>query len=283
VTAVAVGEGRARVLYRLPEQRRFGATGLPGMLTLVLAAMVLFLGGLVVGRATMTGAEGGTVAPQTTAAAPAADAGTAPAVTSDAATPEAGAAATSRVGPRRFEHGVGVGYARSRDGAVAAAANYSTVLSSTLILDDARRRAAIDTLAAPEARRRLQRAFDQAVASIRAGLGMTGPAGDTTQVLLRATPVGWRVEEYGGGTAKVAIWVTSVGGSLGGARGAVPVREAWGTTTVHLRWVEGDWKQLASSTRDGPVPIADVAPPSAAAELIDQADNFKEFTYAPGS
>jgi hypothetical protein len=281
---MAVGDQRARILYRLPEQRRFRASGLPGMLSLVLAAVVLFLGGLVVGRATMTRTQGVAQAPATTAAAPAATAAaTAPADTS-AAAPEAGTAASaSRVGPRRFEHGVGVGYAHSQAGAVAAAANYSTVLSSSLILDDASRRAAIDTLAAPEARRRLQRAFDQAVASLRAGLGMTGAAADGTRVLLRATPVGWRVEEYGGGTAKIALWVTSVGGSLGGAQGAVPVREAWGTTTVHLRWVEGDWKQLASSTRDGPVPIADVAPPTAAAELIDQADEFKEFTYAPGS
>jgi hypothetical protein len=281
---MAVGDQRARILYRLPEQRRFRASGLPGMLSLVLAAVVLFLGGLVVGRATMTRTQGVAQAPATTAAAPSATAAaTAPADTS-AAAPEAGTAASaSRVGPRRFEHGVGVGYAHSQAGAVAAAANYSTVLSSSLILDDASRRAAIDTLAAPEARRRLQRAFDQAVASLRAGLGMTGAAADGTRVLLRATPVGWRVEEYGGGRAKVALWVTSVGGSLGGAHGAVPVREAWGTTTVRLRWVGGDWKQVESTTTEGPVPIADVAPPTAAAELIDQANEFKEFTYAPGS
>jgi hypothetical protein len=282
VAAVAVGD-RARVLYRLPEQRRFGANGLPGMLTMVLAALVLFLGGLVVGRATMTGGQG--AAPATTAAAPPATAADAPTASSvpAAATGEAAAATAGRVGPRQVENGVGVGYARSQAGAVAAAANYTTVLSSSLILDDDRRQAAIDTLAAPEARRRLQRAFDRAVASLREGLGVRGAGGESTQVLLRATPVGWRVEEYGGGTAKVAIWVTSVGGSLGGAQGPVPVREGWGTTTVHLRWVGGDWKQLASSTTEGPVPIADVAPPTAAADLIGQANEFKEFTYAPGS
>jgi hypothetical protein len=47
--------------------------------------------------------------------------------------------------------------------------------------------------------------------------------------------------------------------------------------------VDGDWKQVASTTTDGPVPIADVAPPTAAGELVDQANAFKEFTYAPGS
>jgi hypothetical protein len=80
----------------------------------------------------------------------------------------------------------------------------------------------------------------------------------------------------------VAIWVTSVGGSLGGANGAVPIREAWGTTTVDLRWAGGDWKQVDSTTVDGPVPIADVAPPTAAPELLGKANEFKEFTYAPG-
>jgi hypothetical protein len=79
----------------------------------------------------------------------------------------------------------------------------------------------------------------------------------------------------------VAIWVTSVGGSIGGTTTA-PIREAWGTTTVNLRWAGGDWKQVDSTTIDGPVPIADVAPPTATPELLGKANEFKEFTYAPG-
>jgi hypothetical protein len=278
---VAVQDQRARVLHRLPEQRRFGAGGMPGLLTMVLGAIVLFLGGLVVGRATMTGDQTG-AAPATTAAA-AAPAAPAPTTAAPQATtaPQAAAAPATGVGPRRVSQGVGVGYAHSQQGAVAAAANYTRALSSTLILDTARRRAAIDTLAAPDARARLQKTFDQAVASIRAGLGVSGSAGDGAEVLLRATPVGWRVEHYDKGTARVAIWVTSVGGSVGGS-GSAPVREGWGTTTVSLRWVDGDWKQVASTTTDGPVPIADVAPPTAAGELVSKANEFKEFSYAPG-
>jgi hypothetical protein len=279
---VAVRDQRARVLYRLPEQRRFGAGTMPTLLTLVLLAVVLFLGGVVIGRATMTRDPAATAAPATTTAAPAAPAPTAAATPQSTAAPAAEAAATGGVGPHRVTNGVGVGYAHSQEGAVAAAANFTRVLSSALILDTAQRRAAIDTLAAPEARARLQKTFDQAVASIRAGLGMTGAAGDRAQVLLRATPVGWRIEHYDKATARVAIWVTSVGGSLGGDGGTVPIREGWGTTTVSLRWVGGDWKQVASTTTDGPVPIADVAPPTAAGELVTKANEFKEFTYAPG-
>jgi len=275
---MAVRDQRARVLYRLPEQRRFGAGGMPSMLTMVLLAVVLFLGGMVIGRATMTrgdpvGGATATTAPAATAAPPS----TAAAAPGTAAAPAE--AAASRVGPQRFEAGVGVGYARSQKGAVAAAANYTRVLSSDLILDKARRRAAINALAAPQAKARLQKTFDQAVVSLRQGLGLK--EADRAQVLLRATPVGWRVEQYGKGSARVAIWVTSVGGSVGG-NVPVPVREGWGTTTVELRWAGGDWKQVDSTTTDGPVPIADVAPPTAAPELVDQANKFKEFTYAPG-
>jgi hypothetical protein len=278
---MAVGDQRARVLYRLPEQRRFGAGGTPRLLTLVLLAIVLFLGGMVIGRASMTRDRDGGAATATSA--PAAAATPSPTV---AATPGTAAAApaegaATKVGPRRFKAGVGVGYARSQQGAVAAAANYTSVLSSDLILDTTRRRAAIDALAAPEAKARLQKTFDQAVVSLRQGLGVTGGADDGTQVLLRATPVGWRVEDYDNGAAKVAIWVTSVGGSIGG-KVPVPIREGWGTTTVTLRWAGGDWKQVESTTTDGPVPIADVAPPTAAPELVDKANEFKEFTYAPG-
>jgi hypothetical protein len=280
---MAVGDQRARVLYRLPEQRRFGAGGMPGLVTMALLALVLFLGGLVIGRASMTrDRAGATAAPATTA--PAVTATPAPAET---ATPGTAAAATegaaaSRVGPRRFVKGVGVGYARSQQGAVAAAANYSSVLSSALILDTARRRAAIDTLAAPEAKAGLQKTFDQAVASLRKGLGVTGADTDNVQVLMRANPVGWKVDDYRDGTARVAIWVSGVTGSIGGTGPPVPIREGWGTTTMNLRWVKGDWKLVDSTTVDGPLPIADVSPPTPAPELVSKASEFKEFTYAPG-
>jgi hypothetical protein len=279
---VAVGDhSRARVLYRLPEQRRLGVGGMPSMLASVLLALVLFLGGLLVGRATTRGTVA-VPAPATTAAtATATPQQTAPAATAPPARAER--AAASQVGPREVRSGVPVGYQHSRQGAVAAAANYATVLSSELILDRSKRRAAIEALAAPETLARQQRAWDQAAALLSKGLGVGDGGRQDGTVLLRAVPVGWRLEEYTGDRATVAIWVTSVGGTFTGSPNDVPVREAWGTTTVELRWVGGDWKQLKATNTDGPVPIADSATPTAASQLVPEANNFKEFTYAPGS
>jgi hypothetical protein len=283
---VAVGDqSRARVLYRLPEQRRLGAGGMPSMLATVLLALVLFLGGLLVGRAITRGTAAGPLDAPATSAATAAPGETTPSAAATT-TPQAQAgeaAAASRVGPREVVKGVPVGYQHSEQGAVAAAANYARVLSSTLILDQARRRAAIETLAAPETLDRQQRAWDQAAASLTKGLGVKDGSAKEATVLLRAVPVGWRLKAYTGDRATVAIWVTSVLGALGGPPGGVPVREAWGTTTVELRWVDGDWKQLRATNTDGPVPIADPATPTAASQLIPEAQQFKEFNYAPGS
>jgi hypothetical protein len=279
---VAVGDqSRARVLYRLPEQRRPGVGGMPSMLATVLLALVLFLGGLLVGRATIrTGTAAGPVAAPATTAATREQTAPAPATAPQA---QADQAAASRVGPRKTVGGVPVGYEHSKQGAVAAAANYARVLSSTLILDRTKRRAAIEALAAPETLDRQQRAWDQAVGELTKALGVPDGGAKDGTVLLRAVPVGWRLEQYTGDRATVAIWVTSVLGTLGGSPGGMPVREAWGTTTVKLRWVDGDWKQLQQTNKDGPVPIADTATPTAAAQLIPEAQQFKEFTYGPGS
>jgi hypothetical protein len=278
---VAVGDhSRARVLYRLPEQRRIGAGGMPSMLATVLLALVLFLGGLLVGRATTSTGTVAGPAPATSAAT-ATPEQAAPAATTPRA--QADQAAAGQVGPRKVVSGVPVGYQHSEQGAVAAAANYARVLSSTLVLDRSKRHAAIEALAAPEALARQQRAWDQAVALLTNGLGVADGGTTDGTVLLRAVPVGWRLKEYTGDRATVAIWVTSVLGALGGPPNGVPVREAWGTTTVELRWVEGDWKQLRATNTDGPVPIADSATPTAASQLIPEAQQFKEFTYAPGS
>src|SRR4029453_11081287 len=117
---MAVRDQRARVLYRLPEQRRFGAGGMPTMVTMVLLAVVLFLGGMVIGRATMTrDAPAGAATATTTAPVQAPSLPGAPPGATPAAPATAEAAASSRVGPRRFEAGVGVGYAHSSQGAVA--------------------------------------------------------------------------------------------------------------------------------------------------------------------
>jgi hypothetical protein len=114
-------------------------------------------------------------------------------------------------GPAQVVDGVPSGWARSRPGAVAAAAAYAKVLSAPWFLtDQARRGRAIDRMAAPEAAAQL-RASQEATAGalghspFGAGLARAGVAS-----LLRTSLLGYRVEAYQPGSATVAVWALVV-------------------------------------------------------------------------
>jgi hypothetical protein len=276
-------QAQARIVYRLPQPRASGA-GVGGNLAaiaLTATAVLLFLGGVLFGRATMTATPAMTAtsgAPTATAATPGPAAPAVPATGAQVPVPAATGGAVAKVGPARVVDGVPVGWARSQQGAVAAATNYASALSGPIVLDPARRRAAIAVIAAPEARAAIQRAYDEAVPLLRKGLKADQPGGGT-QVLLRSIPVGWRVDRYDGSRAQISIWATGLGGSTSG----IPVQEGWGITTVQLRWVSGDWKETSARTVPGPVPVADDSAPTGSADLIGQANGFKEYHYAPGA
>jgi hypothetical protein len=272
---VAVTErSRARVIYRPPEARAGRAAGpsvAPTRLSLLLLALVLFSGGLVIGRGTVR--SGGAASPAATTQA------TAPAQ-SQPATTEAPATghAPAGVGPAKVVAGVGVGWAHSREGAVAAATEYTRVLGGELVFDQARRHQALAQLAAPKALAALRRASDQAAALTLKGLRLPAGTDGAARAVVLTVPIGQKVERYDPGSARVAIWTTGLAGSASG----IPVAQAWGVTVVDLEWVGKDWRQVAVSSRPAPTPLAasDEAP-SSASEFLEQTRQFKEYDYAP--
>jgi hypothetical protein len=267
----------ARVVYRAPVSRRGPGGGrLPYARALwaLCAVLVVFALGAAFGRST-AGAPAVRTSTETSAAGQAAPAGAAGQATqgpaSQAAPPMPG------VGPARTVDDVPVGYTRTRAGAVAAATNYTAVLSSPLVFDDARRKRAIAMLAAPEAEAALAQAAERSTALLASALRLPKDGGK--EAMLRAIPVAYRVDRYDNNVATVSIWQTSLGGSTTGA----PIQQSWGITTVDLRWVEGDWKQTRAVTTLGPVPLADDALPTAASELITRTENYEEYRYGPGN
>jgi hypothetical protein len=284
-------QSRARVIYGLPEQRRRGAGGGLGLAGMLALALLLFGGGLLIGRWTSASP------PLATRAA------TAPGATTPlASTPQVGGAAPATALPRaaeasgdqvwsgRVEGGiVPVGWAHSQAGAVAAATNYTAILSSEVLFDAAKRRLAVDAIAAPWARARLRRelaatastvaaALARGVPGIKAGQAVDPAALDPGKVIFQTIPVRYRVELYDGARARIAIWTTGVGGYQDSS---LPVQEAWGVTTVELQWIDKDWKETSATVQDGPVPVADDTPPTPAPVLVDEAQRFKEYHYAP--
>jgi hypothetical protein len=280
------------VIYSLPDRRRPGSSGGFGLLGLFGVALALFVGGLLIGR--WTGPAPQAKAPaaqrgQTAAQAPATSAVQAARTAPSSAVPSERPLEVNgeRVWSGRTVHGVPVGWDHSEAGAVGAATNYTAALaSSELMFDAARRVAAVETIAAPQARERLRRDLeDQAKVIAASFFGLQD--GDTAlaqvqagKVVFQTIPVRYRLDAYDGTHARVSIWQTGVGGYQDSS---LPPQEAWGMTTVQLQWIDKDWKETGATVSDGPVPVADSNPPTPAPDLIHELQQFKDYHYAPAS
>jgi hypothetical protein len=181
--------------------------------------------------------------------------------------------------PRRWQAGVPLGWPHTRQGAVGAAAGYASVLSRMwFLVDGDRRHQALAAMAAPEALATLRTAQDGVAAGV--ARGPFGASLDRRGVrsMLRTSLLGYRVDQYGPTKAQVALWAVVMYGNDGG----LAPQALYATSTLRLRWV-GDWKLLEASTVPGPVPVHGQAMPSPAQELVDAAEDFKEFGDAPAA
>ena len=178
-------------------------------------------------------------------------------------------------GASRMNGDVPVGYARTRDGAVAAATNYSAILAGPLILEPSRYRAAEAVIAAPSARSAVTAEGEQAIAAVDASTGAATEARRGVRVAVRYVPLAYRMTAYDAGRATVSIW----GLWLVGVQGLLAPTETWSTRTFVLEWIGGDWKLTSSSTSPGPRPQPGQQAVSTA-ELPSQLTDFEEYVHA---
>jgi hypothetical protein len=93
-------------------------------------------------------------------------------------------------------------------------------------------------------------------------------------IVLRAIPVGYRIERYSPGAATVAVWYVGVVGS--GA--TVQPQQSWRTQTVTLAWEHGAWKVASFASSTGPTPALATASDTPAV-LFAAIPRFQEFAY----
>ena len=165
--------------------------------------------------------------------------------------------------------------ARTRGGAVAAAALSITAFDGDVLLHPVRLRAVVGRIASASSRERLVEVFTQASAQTRAKLGA-----DTVPqpvIVLRSVPIGYRVEQFSTGKATVAVWYVGIVGS--GA--TVEPQQSWRTQIVSLVWERGTWKVSAFESSPGPTPPLSTAEPAQPpGDLFATIPRFQEFERA---
>jgi len=165
--------------------------------------------------------------------------------------------------------------ARTRAGAIAAAALSITAFDGDVLLHPERLRSVVSRIASTSSRGRLIEAFTRASAQTRAKLGadtVPRPA-----IVLRSVPIGYRVEQFSKRAATVAVWYVGIVGS--GA--TVEPQQSWRTQLVSLVWERGTWKVSSFESSPGPTPPLSTAEAAQApGDLFATIPRFQEFERA---
>jgi hypothetical protein len=161
-------------------------------------------------------------------------------------------------GPTHVVNGVPVGYAHTQAGAVAAATNYLETFNGPLALQPDKYRAAVNEMAAPDARVKL---------TALANNNMTGQqnlisyAAQGRTVIDRLVPLAYSVSRYNDSSVQISIWAET----FIAVDSVLPLRDGWTTTTLTCDWVNDDWRLSDFPVSPGPesfgpVPIPIQAP-----------------------
>ncbi|MGH9212783.1 MAG: hypothetical protein ACRD2C_19250 [Acidimicrobiales bacterium] len=172
------------------------------------------------------------------------EAPTAPATRGQEAPPTSQPGATG--GPMTERSGLPAGFSHDEAGAVAAAVAYAGASQRWLYWTDGQIATAVAEMATPEAAERLT---DEIVATVRAARDELAESPGRVWWLVH--PLAWRVDRYSPGRATVAVWTMRL---LSASDVAVPQTE-WLTSTLDLDWVNGDWRLAEVRDTAGPTPM----------------------------
>jgi hypothetical protein len=187
------------------------------------------------------------------------------------------AAAPASAGAARTLAGVPVAFPRTAEGAAQAVASYQRAFATTAILRPAVLRSRIEVVATPDyaptmlavnspGARRL--ASGPIGADVRRGLG----------TVYSAVPIGYRVESYRPGRARILTW----GFTLLGNAASVEPAAYFGVTHTEVVWLEGRWRIAETRGGFGPTPKLATRPGALGGyRVIELARQLRGYELAP--
>ena len=176
------------------------------------------------------------------------------------------------LGASRVAQGVPVGYAHTSQGAAQAAGNYLAVLGGPLALDPRRLQSALDQVADPGARAKLEASTQSSLRVEESLWGVQSAALQGRRVLLTQTPIAYRVDAYTAGVTSVSVWlVTSVG-----VENRQRLAAFFGIGSAALAWLDGDWRLRAvdAGSRANDVVPASMQTPTPTGGVPAKLDGF---------
>ncbi|WP_055535357.1 hypothetical protein, partial [Streptomyces alboniger] len=201
----------------------------------------------------------------------------------DAKTPDAAATAPSGRKPVGGKaDGIATGFAKTEQGAQSAAANFAVPLGSAEMFDKGKRDAILRTVMAPQSVAKFQAELDKAYTAPffrNVGLNEDGSTPNGYQFISRTSPIGTKVTDFSDRKATVEVWCSGLLG-LAGEKSTKPVTNSWFTLTMELAWIDGDWKAVTHSQKNGPAPVPGDDRASNSDEIAKAVEGYGGFTYA---
>jgi hypothetical protein len=179
-------------------------------------------------------------------------------------------------GTPRSLAGVEVGFADSPDGAAKAVAAYQSAFATPEILRPGALKRRVQVVATPAYAARMLAANSPGEQRIAAGPIGVGVRAEL-QTLYASVPVGYRVQSYSPGRARVLTW----GFTLLGNADSVEPEAYFGLAKTELVW-EGHWRIAAVHSGFGPTPQIETGRSEVGGyDLIALARGLKSYAGAP--
>lgn len=150
----------------------------------------------------------------------------------------------------------------TRSSAASAALRFVQLLAVAGVRDRSVFGPSLKRIAAPGAVDRVRETLGAGAEQVRGLLGRSG--------VLRAAPLGYRVDAFVPPHATVTVWMVAL---AGGAR-MEPVAQ-WRLMTIELVWSNGTWRVESGHGGPGPSPLSQLP------ILADEAATFREVRHVP--
>lgn len=186
-------------------------------------------------------------------------------------------AAPPASGPTGKSVGVGVGFSRTREGAVLAAGTYQQAFADKAILSPAVMRRRIEVAATPRFASVMVEANTPGAERLRLGAFGQGLRGGIASAFF-GVPVAYRLLSFTPSRAVVQTW----GFTLIGNVTSVEPTAYFGLGRTVLVWMDGDWKIADTRASFGPTPrLGSPRPGGEGLGLIELTEELRPYGVAP--